>query len=250
MQTSLKDQVALVTGAAHRVGKAIALELASRGAHIFVHYNSAKPEVVEQTLAEIHAHGVEAYPMQADVSRPEGVAAIFEALQARFGKLNILVNSASVFQKRRLMEVTLDDWELTMRVNLTAPFLCTQAAVPMMRANAPSGGAIVNIVDLGAIKPFVEYAHHGISKAGLQALSEVSAVTLGEYNIRVNSVLPGLALKPDDYSDAFWEELGKNTPLGRVGTAEDVARAVAYLCSEDYLTGVCIRIDGGEYLGG
>lgn len=247
MQIELKGHVALVTGSAHRVGKAIALELARHGVHIMVHYNSAKPEVVAATLEEIRANGVEAHAFQADISRPEGVEGLFAALRDHYGRLNILVNSASNFQKRTLMDVSLQDWEDTMRINVTAPFLCTQAAVPLLRANSPAGGCIVNICDYGALEAWPEYAHHGISKAALHMLTRVSAKTFGPENIRVNAIIPGLVLKPDDFSDEVWERNTQLVPLKRPGTAEDVARAVAYLCEEDWLSGVTIRVDGGEY---
>jgi NAD(P)-dependent dehydrogenase (short-subunit alcohol dehydrogenase family) len=248
MHIELRDQVALVTGSAHRVGKAIALELARHGVHILLHYHSSPAAVVEQTLGELRALGVQAFPIQADISRPEGVDAVFAALRTHFGRLNILVNSASNFQRRTLMEVSLKDWEDTLRINVTAPLLCTQAAARMMRQNTPSGGCIINICDKGAVGPWPEYAHHGISKAALHMLSQVSAVTLGPDNIRVNALIPGLVLKPDDYSDQVWEQAAENVALRRPGSAEDVARAVVYLCREDWLSGVTMRIDGGEYL--
>lgn len=247
MQIDLRGQVALVTGSAHRVGKAIALELASAGVHILVHYNSATPEVVAATLADIRAHDVEAHALQADISRPEGVERLFTTLRETFGRLNILVNSASNFQKRRLMEVSLSDWEDTMRINVTAPFLCTQAAVPLLRANSPAGGCIVNICDYGALEAWPDYAHHGISKAALHMLTRVSALTFGEENIRVNAIIPGLVMRPPDFSEEVWERNAQLVPLRRAGTAEDVARAVAYLCREDWLSGVTLRVDGGEY---
>ncbi|MBE0689445.1 MAG: SDR family oxidoreductase [Anaerolineae bacterium] len=248
MQIELQEQVALVTGSAHRVGKAIALELARRGVHLLVHYHSTAEEDVKETLREIKSFGVDAFAVQADISQPEAIDHVFDELHERYGRLNILVNSAATFQKRTLMEVTLAEWEETLRTNLTAPMLCTQAAVRMMRENAPSGGCIVNICDKGAIEPWPAYASHGISKAALHMLSQVSAVTFGPENIRVNAIIPGKVLKPPDYSDEAWEKGAQNVPLRRSGTAEDVARAVTYLCSEDWLSGVTIRIDGGEYL--
>src|SRR5262249_19158842 len=156
-----------VTGAAHRVGRAIALELARAGVHILLHYFRSPDEVVQEALGEMRAQGVDAFPAQADLSTPEGVEVLFAAARQRFGRLDILVNSASNFQRRKLLEVTLEDWEETMRTNLTAPFLCTQAAVRLMRENTPPGGVIVNILDKGALEPWVDFAHHGISKAGL-----------------------------------------------------------------------------------
>ncbi|NJL57393.1 SDR family NAD(P)-dependent oxidoreductase [bacterium] len=116
MQVDLSEQVALVTGSAHRVGKAIALELARRGVHILVHYNSSGDQYVRDTLHEIKSHGVDAFAIQADVSQPDGVAAIFSAVREHFGRLNILVNSASVFNKGQLMEVTLENWQRSLDV--------------------------------------------------------------------------------------------------------------------------------------
>jgi NAD(P)-dependent dehydrogenase (short-subunit alcohol dehydrogenase family) len=247
MRIGLYGQVALVTGSAHRVGKAIAVELARRGVSILVHYNSATDEVVKETLREIRSHGVDAFAIQSDISRPEGIEQTFAALREHFGRLHILVNSASNFQKRNLMDVTLADWEDTMRINVTAPFLCTQAAVPLMRANTPAGGSIVNICDLSALTPSLDYPHHGVSKAALHMLTQVSATSLGPDNIRVNAIVPGLVLKPADYSEDGWQRAAQKIPLRRVGTAEDVGRAVVYLCEEDWLSGITLRVDGGEY---
>ena len=247
MHVDIRGQVALVTGSAHRVGKAIALELARRGVHILVHYNSASDEKLKETLREIRSHGVDAFSVQADISRPEGVDATFAALREHFNRLNILVNSAANFQKRDLTTLSLEDWETTLGINLTAPFLCTQAAVPLMRANTPAGGTIVNICDGSALNPWTDFPHHSVSKAGLHMLTRVSAASLGKDNIRVNAIAPGMVLKPDDYSAEQWEKNAQGIPLQRPGSAEDVARAVAYLCSEDWLSGVTINVDGGEY---
>jgi pteridine reductase len=245
MRIDLTDQVALVTGAAHRVGKAIALELARQGVHILVHYGRSAEAAIE-TAREIKSLGVNAYTVQADVSTPEGVDTIFASLKEHFGKLHILVNSAANFQQRELLEVSYTDWQETIAINLTAPLLCTQAAAPLLNANE-NGGAIINILDAGSIHPWPKFAHHGISKAGLWMLTQTAAASLGP-KIRVNGVLPGPVLKPDDMTDADWEAAGRKSPLQRVGNAEDVARAVAYLCMEDYLTGTYIHVNGGEHL--
>lgn len=248
MQIDLTDQVALVTGSAHRVGKAIALELARRGVHIIVHYHSADDATVRDTLHEIKSHGVDAFAVQADISKPEGVETVFSAVEEHFSRLHILVNSASSFSGNRLLDVTLEDWNRSIAVNMTAPLLCTQAAVPFMRRNDPAGGGIVNICDYGSIRPWVERVDHGVSKAGLWMLTQISAASLGEDNIRVNAVLPGPVLKPPQGSDERWESLGQRSPLKRTGDAADVARAVAYLLSEDYITGTLFEVNGGEAL--
>ncbi|MDX2161667.1 MAG: SDR family oxidoreductase [bacterium] len=246
MKVELQGKVALVTGSAHRVGKAIAVEFARAGANIMVHYSSTSDDTARETLREIKSLGVDAALCKADLSQPDGIQTLMDAVQEHFGRLDVLVNSASNFQKRTIMEVTLAEWEETLRINLTAPFLLTQAGVNMMLANDPPGGVIINILDKGATDAWVEYAHHGVSKAGLYALTRVTAAGLGPH-IRCNGIIPGAVLKPADYDTENWTNLARqNTPLQRPGTAEDVARAAVYLAGEDWLTGVVIRVDGGE----
>lgn len=248
MHIDLTDQVAVVTGSAHRVGKSIALELARVGVHILIHYNSSNDQPVRDTLHEIKSFGVDAFAVQADVSKPDGVAIIFNTVRENFKRLDILVNSASIFNKGTLMEVTLEDWQKSLDVNLTGAFLCTQEAVKMMRENDPAGGTIINILDYGSTRPWVDRVDHGISKAGLLMLTEISALTLGPENIRVNGVLPGPVLKSAELTDERWKEVGQRTPLRRTGTPEDVARAVVYLASESFITGTVIHVNGGEHL--
>src|SRR5262245_38701192 len=198
MRIDLKGQVALVTGSAHRVGKSIALEFARVGAHIMVHYASSSDDKAKETQREIKSLGVDAALCKADLSHHEEIQRLMSEVESHFGKLNILVNSASNFQKRTIMDVTLEEWEETMRVNLTAPFLLTQAGVRLMMKNDPEGGVIINILDKGAVDAWVDYAHHGISKAGLYALTRVTAAGLGPA-IRCNGIIPGGVLKPDSY---------------------------------------------------
>jgi NAD(P)-dependent dehydrogenase (short-subunit alcohol dehydrogenase family) len=244
MRVDLAGRVAIVTGAAHRVGRAIALELAGAGVQIVVHYYRSSAAVVAETADAIKARGVDCYPVQADLSAANGVDVLFEATRAYFGRLDILVNSASNFQRRKLHEVTLDDWNETIATNLTAPFLCTQRAIVLMREKTPPGGVIINIGDRGAEDAWVDFAHHGISKAGLLALTRVTAAGYGP-DIRANMVIPGYVLKPDAMDDSRWQALADDLPLARPGTAEDVGRAVVYLAGEDYLTGAVLRVDGG-----
>lgn len=249
MLIDLTDQVAVVTGGAHRVGKAIALELARHGVNVLIHYGTSAQEATE-TVREIKSLGVDAHAVQADISKPEAVETIFSALREHFGRLDIFVNSAANFQKRDLLSITLEDWQETMAINVTAAFLCTQAATAMMRQNDPSGGCIINILDRGAIAPWPAYPHHGVSKAALWMLTQVSAASLGP-DIRVNAVIPGPVMKPagTNMTDEEWANLGKKTtPVQRVGAAEDVARAVAYLASEDFINGTAIHVNGGEHL--
>ncbi|MBC7811245.1 MAG: SDR family oxidoreductase [Burkholderiales bacterium] len=246
MKINLTDQVALVTGSAHRVGKAIALELARNGVHIMVHYNGSGDEATE-TLREIKSHGVEAFSVQANVGTPEGVETIFAAVREHFGRLNILVNSASNFGKGNIADLSLEDWQETLDINLSGPFLCTQQAARLMRENDPSGGAIVNICDKGSLEPWHDRPHHSVSKAGLYSLSMNSALNLAP-DIRVNVVIPGPVMKPQTMSNDDWAKITARAPLKRAGSGDDVARAVAYLVSEDFLTGTVIHVTGGEHL--
>ena len=238
MQIDLTDKVALVTGSARRVGRSIALELARRGVHIMVHYHNSDDEAVRETLHDIKSQGVDGFSVQANVSTAEGVIGVFETVKNQFGRLDILVNSASVFHQNELMDLSLADWQQSLDVNLTAPFLCTQAAVSLMRENDTAG----------SVRPWPQRVDHGVSKAGLLALTENSAVALGPDNIRVNGVLPGPVLKSPGLSDARWAEIGAALPIGRPGEAEDVARAVAYLAREDFITGAVLKVNGGEDL--
>jgi pteridine reductase len=242
MQVDLRGKVALVTGSAHRVGKAIALGLAREGAAQVIHFGGSA-EKAAATVAEVRALGVDAIRCQADLSAPDQIAGLFAAIESHFGRLDILVNSASVFQRADLATLSLADWNATLAINLTAPFLCTQHAVALMRRHG--GGAIVNISDNSGLRAAPNYPHHSVSKAGLVTLTQVSALALAP-DIRVNAVVPGLVMQPPDYSDAQWAKLATKSPLQRAGNAEDVARAVVYLAREDYITGTVITVDGGE----
>jgi NAD(P)-dependent dehydrogenase (short-subunit alcohol dehydrogenase family) len=248
MHIELTDQVALVTGAAHRVGKVIALELARAGVNIMVHYHSSDDDQVRNTVQEIKSLGVDAFPIQADISKPEGVETVFAAVKESFGRLNILVNSASTFANGTVAKTSLEDWQQSLDVNLTAPFLCMQAAAKLMYENDPAGGAMINICDRGSIVPWPQRAAHGVSKAGLWMLTQTCAISYAP-QIRVNGVLPGPVLAPPGMSDARWQQIGKEqTLLETVGEAEDVARAVVYLASETFITGSLIVVNGGEHL--
>jgi pteridine reductase len=249
MELDLNNQIALVTGGAHRVGKAIALELARCGVHILVNYSSASGDVVRNTVHEIKSFGVDAYAVQADISKPEGVEQVFETINERFGRLHILVNSASVFPKGGLLETSYEVWQQTLDVNLTGAFLCIQSAVKLMRLNNPAGGVIINICDKGSVSPWAERAAHGISKAGLWMLTQTAAIEVAP-EIRVNAVLPGPVMKPPKgLSDEQWDAIGRDTTLlQKTGNADDVARAVVYLTRESYITGALIHVNGGEHL--
>lgn len=248
MVIDLSNQVALVTGSAHRVGRAIAEALARAGAHLLIHYHSATEDQVRDALQTVKSFGVEAHVIQADISQPEGVTQVMDAVREHFGRLHILVNSASVFPAAHLLDVTLESWDVTMNVNLRAPFLFTQQAARLMQANDPAQGVIINICDRGVDGPWPKRPHHGVSKAALWALTQVSAVSLAPA-IRVNAIIPGPVMKTNDgMSDETWRQMGEALPLKRTGSGDDIGRAVVYLAAEGFITGTLLHIDGGEHL--
>ena len=249
MRVNLQDKIALVTGSAQRVGRVIALELAKQGVHLLVHYNSADPSQVRETLQQIKSHGVDAHAIQADLNRSDGVDTLMAAAAERFDRLDIIVNSASVFQMREFLEVSLTDWDSTMAVNLRAPFLITQRAARTMASNPSPGGVIVNICDAGVDGPWQKYPHHGISKSALWMLTQVSALSLGPA-IRVNAIAPGPVMKSAGRgtTDDEWTKIGERSVLQKTGEPEDVARAVVYLCQEDHITGALLHVNAGEHL--
>ena len=241
---NLTDKVVLVTGGAHRVGKAIALELARAGAHVAVHYRSAGAAVTD-TIAEIEALGVRAVAVQADLSTEAGVAALFAQVEAAFGGLDVLVNSAAGMEPGDVRTLTREAWQRVLDLNLTAPFFCAQGAAALMSQRG--GGAIVNIGDLAGRQPWAKYPAHSVSKAGLEMVTQVLAKALAP-EIRVNTVVPGPVLKPDDWDEAKWARSGAHTLLKRTGSGYDVARAVRFLLESDYVTGTSLVVDGGRLI--
>jgi 3-oxoacyl-[acyl-carrier protein] reductase/pteridine reductase len=241
----LSDKVALVTGSARRVGKAIALELARQGMHQVVHYNASEREA-KAAADEIRALGVKAITVKADHSQPADVQLLFERVHQHLGRLDVLVNSASIFKPANVMEISIEEWRQVMEVNLTGPFLCSQHAARIMQ-DQESGGAIINILDITALRSWKRYPHHSISKAGLRTLTEVLALSLAP-KIRVNAVAAGPVLRDEASTEEQWEQFGQRLPLGRTGEPEDVAQAVVFLASQPFITGAILRVDGGDYL--
>ncbi len=237
----LQDKVALVTGAAHRVGKAIALELAQAGAHLVIHYHRAEAEA-PVTVAEIQQLGRRALAARANLAHPAEIDQLFAAVEAEFGGLDVLVNSASIMETGDVTTLSLADWQRSLDINLTAPFLCAQRAARLMLARGE--GVIVNITDGSGLKPWAKYPAHSVSKAGLIMLTQVLAKALAP-KIRVNAVSPGPVMKPPDWEDARWEHAGQRTLLKRAGSGYDVAHAVRFLIEHDFITGETLVVDGG-----
>ena len=241
----LRDHVALVTGSARRLGKAIALELARSGCHILIHYGSSKPETVQETLRELDQFGISTVAKQANLAKAEEIAPLIRFASKHFGRLDILVNAAANFQRRNFQAVSQQDWEQTLAINLSAPFYLTQEAAKIMKRD--SGGAIINIGDYGSLQPWPQFPHHGISKAALVMLTRTSALALAP-EIRVNAIIPGPVLRPEAMAAGDWSKITQSSPLGWGGNSQSIAKAVRFLVSETAITGAIIPVDGGHSL--
>jgi pteridine reductase len=237
---NLAGGTALVTGAGHRVGRALAVALGAERMSVAVHYNAAAEEA-DETVSLIEKAGGKAKTFRADLSKPDAPAQLIREVVTEMGQLNVLINSAAVMLRQPFGSVTAKDWDATFSLNLRAPFLLAQAAC----AEMTNGGAIVNIADLAAFETWPSYIPHSISKAGIVKMTEGLARVLAPA-IRVNAIAPGAVLLPDDWSDKTGERLSDTTPLHRLGDPNDVVEAMLYLLRADYVTGETIVVDGGR----
>ena len=240
----LKGKAALVTGAARRVGRAIALAMARAGADIAVHYNRSEAQA-RAAAEEIRALGVAAEVIQADLAEPEQIESMFSAVGERFGRLDVLVNNAAVFDRTPIETLTAEQWDAEMAVNARAAALCIRWAVPLMS----DGGAIINITDVAAEKGWAGFPAYCASKAALLALTRSAAIALAGRNIRVNAVAPGVVEWHEATTEDRKKDLLARVPLRRAGSADDVAAAVVFLARHDYMTGQNLRVDGGWNMG-
>jgi NAD(P)-dependent dehydrogenase (short-subunit alcohol dehydrogenase family) len=240
----IKDKVVIVTGAAKRVGRAIALSLAKKGVHVAITYHTESGPWRE-TLAEIRSHGVEGLALPMDVRQPEQIESGMQEIIDHFGRVDILVNNASVFLSAPFLEITRAQWDESLAVNLTGPFLCSQVVAPTMLQQ--QSGLIVNITDLSAFQVWPRYAHHAASKAGLVILTQVMAAELAPH-VRVNGIAPGTVLLPDGAGEQKQRWAAEKSLLKRVGTPEDVAETVVFLAEMDFITGTVLTVDGGQAL--
>jgi pteridine reductase len=236
----LRNKTALVTGGAHRVGKAISLALGERGCSVVIHYHASE-DAAQETVGELRSLGVQALHLQADLRRIDELESLFQAVDKIGWGLDVLVNSAAIMEAVDLQRATEGDWRRSIDLNLKAAFFCIQRAAQRME---DSGGAIVNISDVAGLRPWKRFPIHSISKAGVEMLTKTAALALAP-EIRVNAVAPGPVLKPSWMSDGRWEEIGAELPLARPGTAEDVAKAVVFLCENPFITGENLVADGG-----
>lgn len=240
----LHGKVALVTGGAVRVGKAIALTLAAAGADIAFSYHSSEGAAVE-TAAEIAASGRRVFYQRADAEQVADARALVTATVAHFGRLDVLVNNASLWRKTPFADLNEMAWDQVYNIMVKGSAFCAHAAAPHLAAHGD--GAIVNIIDLSAFVPFPNYMAHSAGKAALLNLTYSLALELAPA-VRVNAVAPGPVLPPPNYSEKQIAAAARRTLLGRWGSAEDVAEAVCYLAQAGYVTGAVIHVDGGEHL--
>ena len=239
--TSLAGRVALVTGAGHRVGRAIALALAEDGAHVAVHYHGSEARARE-TVSAIEAAGGAASPFQADLRDATAATGLVERVRAARGRLDVLVNSAASMMRTPLDTVTPEQWDEVFALNLRAPFFLSVAASRVMQA----GSVIVNVSDHMGFEPWPGFVPHGVSKAGVSAMTHLLAGALAP-NVRVNAVAPGAVLAPDGWPAAERERYASQTPLASLGTPGDVVTAIRYLISATYVTGETLFVDGGRH---
>jgi pteridine reductase len=233
----------LVTGAGHRVGRAIALALAARGLRVAVHYNAAEAGAHE-TVRLIKAAGGDASAIGADLTRVEAPAELIARVVETFGGLDVLVNSAAVMLRTPFGEITTEQWDIILALNLRAPFFLVQAAAPHLRA---AHGVVVNIADLAAFETWPAYLPHGISKSGVVSMTRSLARVLAP-EVRVAGIAPGAVLLPENWNEADVERLRRTTPLERMGSPDDVTRTVLFILDSDYLTGETIIVDGGRHV--
>jgi len=239
----LAGKVALVTGSAKRLGKAVALRLADEGADLVIHHGNSHGEA-QETAAEIEKMGRRAVTVAANLQKVAEIRGLFEEVLKAFGRLDILVNSAANFLPASIVSTTEEIWDASLDTNLKAGFFCAQAAAPLLRRTR---GTIVNFADAGGLQGWPGYIPHSISKAGVVMLTKVLAKALAP-EVRVNAIAPGTITMPGDPPE--WEaDFVRLAPLRRTGAPSDIADAVSYLIHAEFMTGHTLVLDGGRSLG-
>jgi pteridine reductase len=241
----LSGKVALVTGAGRRLGRAIAIALADRGAILAIHYRNSRADAAA-VAAQIVSAGGRAKCYCANLEHVSEIERMSAEVLADFGRIDVLINSASVFVRKPFEELTERDWDSNLDTNLKAPFFLSKIAGATMRHNG--AGKIVNLGDWAGIRPYKNHLPYSVSKAGLIGLTRALAKALAP-EVQVNCVALGPVMPPDDYDAAEIERLRKASLTKRLGTSEDVVRAVLFLCEgTDFATGTTLLLDGGRIL--
>ena len=239
---SLARQVALVTGAAKRLGRAVALRLAEEGANVVVHHRTSASDA-QSAVAEIEKLGRRSCAIAADLTNVSEIKRLFDETAKQFGRLDILVNSAANFLPSSIISTTEDVWDASLDTNLKASFFCAQAAAPLLRRTK---GTIIHFADTGGLLGWPGYIAHSISKAGVVMLTKVLAKALAP-EVRVNAIAPGTITMPGDPPE--WEaDFIKLAPLRRTGAPSDIADAVVFLVQSKFMTGQVLVVDGGRTL--
>jgi 3-oxoacyl-[acyl-carrier protein] reductase/pteridine reductase len=240
--SDLKDKTVFITGAAQRLGKAIALAAAQAGANVaFTFHLSA--DKAKQTLEQIQNAGAQGLTIECDLRNHKSVQQAAARVQQRFGRIDLLVNNAGIFQTAKLEEITVEQWDEVFAVNVRAPFLLAKYCIPSLRQNR---GRIINLGSLGAEKPWSTHAHYCSSKAALHMLTQVMAKALAP-EIAVNCVAPGMidAGGADRYPELL-QRVAEQTPMKKAGTPQDVVSAVMYFATAPhFITGQVLTVDGG-----
>jgi pteridine reductase len=239
----LDGRAALVTGGAHRVGRAIVRALARAGADVAIHYH-ASADAASSTAAEVEALGRRAVTLGADLEDAAAAPALAARAVDALGRLDLLVNNAALFESGSFLDITADDWDRVMAVNVRAPFLLLQATAPHLAA---SKGVAVNIADVSGLRPWPAFPHHSVSKAALIHLTKLAARALAP-DVRVGCVVPGTVLPPETYTEDQLRESTARTVLGRTGSPDDVVEALLFLVRSEFATGSVVVVDGGRML--
>jgi 3-oxoacyl-[acyl-carrier protein] reductase/pteridine reductase len=235
----LAGKTALVTGGARRIGRAIALRLAASGANVAITYRDSQPEA-EETVRALAVFDVEALAVRTDLTDAESIRQTVAAVVEEFGRLDLLINNAGLFEQAALEEITSEQWDRVFATNTRAPFLVAQAAYKHLRA---AGGRIINIGSLGGSHPWATHAHYCTSKAALHMLSQTMAKAWAP-EVSVNCVVPGMIVQ-GEVGEAY-VRFAEKTPMRRNGSAEDVAAAVLFFATgPHFITGQLLAVDGG-----
>jgi NAD(P)-dependent dehydrogenase (short-subunit alcohol dehydrogenase family) len=239
----MSAKIAVVTGSSRGIGRGIALELARQGYAVVVH-GSSDSAALRSAIDEVGGVSPQSISCIAELSDSSAIRRMFDDVRTRFGRLDALVNNAALQNPSPLVELKESDWDRVLAVNLKAPFLCAQCAVPLMQA--AGRGKIVNISSVHATDPKRKFAHYSSSKAGLEMLTKCLALELAPYDIQANSIIVG-AIGTEMTPPERQAKLFSAIPAGRIGTVEEIARLVAFLSSTacDYMTGASIAVDGG-----
>jgi NAD(P)-dependent dehydrogenase (short-subunit alcohol dehydrogenase family) len=243
----LAGKVVLITGA-KRVGAVVAAALADRGADVALSFNHSEREA-NAAAADVRARGRRAVVLRADVSNPEACAVLVDDVAREFGRLDVLINMASLYHAVPFADLSAEEWDRQLSVDLRGSFLAAHAAAPHMRR--AGGGRIINFSDwvAASARPrYTGYVAYYVAKAGVKALTEALALELAKDQILVNAIAPGPVLPPDDLSATQHKAVEAATPLGRWGGAEEVAKTVLALIDSDFITGETIRVDGGRHI--